>query len=365
MTAIRVAFDVGPLHGPRTGIGSAVAAMHAALHERDEVDVQDFLLSFRAASTDGTRRLPVPASVAQRLWSRLDRPTMDRWLGDAQVVHGTNYVVPPTRRPRLVSVYDCWFLSNPELASSAVRRAGEVLRRSIAAGATVHACSGATAEAVRAFFPRAEVITIPLGALPVPEASPKCPIAEIDGRRFIVAIGTLERRKNLPTLVRAFADVAAADPDTLLVVAGGDGDDRVAVDRAIDQLGPQVARRVLLTGRVDEPTRGWLLRNAAVLAYPSFDEGFGFPLLDAMQVGLPIVASDAGSIPELTGVAALLSPPVDHAQLAANLLTALGDSAVISQLRTAGADRWRRYSWKQCADGLIHAYRQLDNRRRS
>ena len=365
MTAIRVAFDVGPLHGPRTGIGAAVAAMHAALHANVAVDVQDYLLSFRATVADGTRRLPVPAAIAQRLWSRFDRPTMDRWLGDAQVVHGTNYVVPPTRRPRLVSVYDCWFLSNPTLANSAVRRAGEVLRRSIAGGATVHACSTSTADAVRTFFPGADVITIPLGALPVPDPSPRAPIAEIDGRRFIVAIGTLERRKNLPTLVRAFADVAAVDADTLLVLAGADGDDRAAIDRAIDALGPQVARRVLLTGRVDEPTRGWLLRNAAVLAYPSLDEGFGFPLLDAMQVGLPIVASDAGSIPELSGAAALLSPPNDPTPLAANLLLALGDSAVIHQLRSAGADQWRRYSWNHCVDGLISTYRLLDDRRKS
>jgi glycosyltransferase involved in cell wall biosynthesis len=365
MSPTRVAFDVGPLHGPRTGIGAAVAAMHTALSTRHDVTLRDYLLSYRAKVGAGGLRLPLPAALAHRLWSRVDRPTVDRWLGDAEVVHGTNYVVPPSKRPRLVSVYDCWFLRNPSLANPAVRRAGEVLRRSVDGGATVHACSHSTADAVREQFPRARVFTVPLGALPVPAAAERAPIPEIGGRRFIVAIGTLERRKNIPTLVRAFAEVAAADSETYLVLAGGHGDDSASIDQAIDALGPLHAQRVLLTGRIDEATRGWLLRNAAVLAYPSLDEGFGFPLLDAMQVGLPIVASDAGSIPEITDGAALLCPPTEQGALAANLLRALGDSETIHGLRSAGAAQWQRYTWSRCADGLAQIYRQLDEGNRS
>ena len=102
-----------------------------------------YVLSFRSRPTPPTRRLPLPAAVAHELWSRLDGPRLDRWLGDAEVVHGTNYVVPPTRRPAVVSVYDCWFLTHPAQAAPAVRRAGEVLRRRVRAGATVHASSHA------------------------------------------------------------------------------------------------------------------------------------------------------------------------------------------------------------------------------
>lgn len=362
MTAIRVAFDVGPLYGPRTGIGSAVDAMHAELQRRDEVTMLDYLVSMRAKVGAGCTRLPIPAAAAHRLWSRFDRPSMDHWLKGVDVVHGTNYVVPPTRRPRLVSVYDCWFLRNPAAAAPSVRRAGEVLRTSIAGGSTVHACSQSTADAVREFFPGADVVTITLGALEVPAAAVAAPLGELAGRPFIVSIGTLERRKNIPTLVRAFGEVAAAQPDVVLVVAGGDGDDRDDIDEAIDAVGPVVARRVMLTGRIDEPTRGWLLRNAAVLAYPSLDEGFGFPLLDAMQVGLPIVASNAGSIPELTADAALLSSPSDSDALAAHLLAALTDSQVSNRLIAAGSNRWQHYSWANCADTLVSTYRDLVTR---
>ena len=338
--------------------------MHTALRSRDDVELRDYLISSRAQVGEATTRLPIPAAAAHRLWSRIDRPSMDRWLGGIDVVHGTNYVVPPTRRPRLVSVYDCWFLRNPSAATPSVRRAGEVLRRSIAAGATVHACSQSTAAAVREFFPGAEIVTIALGPLNVPAAAAAVPLADVAGRPFILSIGTLERRKNVPTLVRAFGAVAAEHPEVALVIAGGDGDDRREIDLAIDALGPVAARRVFLTGRIDEPTRGWMLCNAAVLAYPSLDEGFGFPLLDAMQVGLPIVASDVGSIPELTADVALLSSPHDSESLAAHLLAALTDSQLAGRLTAAGATRWRSYSWTRCADDLVKTYNNLAERGR-
>ncbi|MEQ1701496.1 MAG: hypothetical protein ABMA25_15415, partial [Ilumatobacteraceae bacterium] len=250
MTPLRVAFDTGPLHGQRTGIGFAVAAMQAALAARDDVTLQPYLVSARARPEPGTRRLPIPAAVAQRCWAATDHPRADRWLGDAQLIHGTNYVVPPSRLPRVVSVYDCWFVRNETDANPAVRRAGRVLRRAIAAGAVVHTSSQATAQAVRELFPGAEAYAVHLGPLPLPPAPTTAPIADLAGRPYLLAIGTIERRKNLPRLVQAFASVAAAHGDVQLVLAGSDGDDRIAVHEAVDALGPGVSHRVLFAGRV-------------------------------------------------------------------------------------------------------------------
>jgi glycosyltransferase involved in cell wall biosynthesis len=359
MTALRVAFDTGPLHGPRTGIGFAVAALQAALIGRDDVELQPYLVSARARPAAGTRRLPIPAAVAQRCWAVTGHPRADRWLGDAQLVHGTNYVVPPARLPRLVSVYDCWFLRNPREANPAVQRAGRVLRRAIDSGAVVHTSSHATAAVVQELFPAAQVAAVHLGPLPLPPAPTTPPIAELAGRPYVLAIGTIERRKNLPRLVQAFAAVAAAHADVQLVLAGNDGDDRVAVHEAVDALGPGVSKRVLFAGRVDDSVRSWLLRHAAVLAYPSLDEGFGFPLLDAMQAGVPVVASSAGSIPEVAGDAALLSAPADVQALAANLLLALESQSVRTDLITRGTARWQQFSWERCASELAGLYRRV------
>jgi glycosyltransferase involved in cell wall biosynthesis len=266
-----------------------------------------------------------------------------------------------------VSVYDCWFLRHPDAAVPAVIRAGQVLRRAVADGAVVHASSHATAEAVRELLPGAEVAVITLGALAVPEPGgvrlSGTALGPLVGAPYVLATGTIERRKNLPVLVRAFARLAADHRDVRLVIAGGDGDDRSALDATIALLPEAMQRQVVLTGRVDEATMGWLLRNATVLAYPSLDEGFGFPLLDAMQVGVPVVASDAGSIPEVAGDAALLGPPGDIDGLADRLQVALTDSAERARLVSAGAARVRQHAWTATASGLLDLYRRLSERR--
>jgi glycosyltransferase involved in cell wall biosynthesis len=96
-----------------------------------------------------------------------------------------------------------------------------------------------------------------------------------------------------------------------------------------------------------------------VLAYPSLDEGFGFPLLDAMQVGLPIVASNRGSIPEVCGTAGLLCDPDDASALATNLEKAASDEAIRSELLSAAAEQLASFSWQRCAADLAALYRQL------
>ncbi len=364
MSPLRVAFDVGPLAGPRTGVGHAVASMHDALAGLDDIRLEDFVVSFRSRPAPGVRRLPIPALAAHRLWAVADRPRADRLLGDPDVVHGANYVVPPCRAPRIVSVYDCWFLRHPALANRDVHQAGRVLRRAIERGATVHASSTATASALSELFPSAHVVPISLAALPVPPSPARPPIAALVGRPYVVAIGTLERRKNLPTLIEAFGHLAETDGEMLLVVAGADGDDRAAIDARVDRLDPATARRVIMTGRVDEPTRSWLLHHATVLAYPSLDEGFGFPLLDAMQVGLPIVASTRGSIPEVCGDAGLLGEADDAVSLAGNMAAAAFDSAVRARLLGAAKHQLGQCSWQRCATELAALYRSVATQRR-
>ena len=166
----RVAFDVGALHGHRTGVGNAVTWLLDALEAHDGLDLVPYVTSLRATVTPPERRLPLPAAVAHRLWGRASRPPMDRWLGHPDVVHGTNYVVAPARCARLVSVYDCWFLEHPELADAAVRRAGEALRRAVADGAHVVTSSSATAGKVRSLLGTERVRAIQLG----PPRTPAC-----------------------------------------------------------------------------------------------------------------------------------------------------------------------------------------------
>jgi glycosyltransferase involved in cell wall biosynthesis len=360
---LRLAIDVGPTHGRRTGIGNAVAWTLDALAERDGLALQPYITSARARRQASQRRIPMPAAVALRAWARRSVP-MDRWLGHPDVVHGTNYVVPPAHCPRVVSVYDCWFLDHPEDAEPDVVLASAVLRRAVGDGAHVVTSSDATTRRVRELLGTDRVRTVLLGPPPTEQdpsvnQSTDTPPGLPEVSDFLLALGTMERRKNLPTLVDAFGRVAREHATVRLVIAGAAGNDVAAVDRAIARLAPEVAERVVRTGIVDAETKRWLLRNARALAYPSLDEGFGFPILEAQQAGTPVVASTAGSIPQVAGAAALLSPARDVEALAANLYWVVSNDEMHAKLIRRGFANVERFSWASTAEHYHSMYREL------
>lgn len=360
---MKVAIDVGPTHGRRTGIGNAVAWTIDALRADGSATVEPYLTSVRARPRSGEHRLPMPAAAALRLWAHR-APPMDRWLGRPDVVHGTNYVVPPAECARIVSVYDCWFLEHPEDAVPDVRRAAAVLRRSVADGAHVITSSDATTRRVRELLGTDRVRTIILG--PPPPGDPvgqtgrhRTIIPELEDQPFVLALGTMERRKNIPTLVHAFGRLAHEHESVRLVIAGAAANDTNAVDRAIARLQPDIAARIIRTGPVDEATKQWLLSAARALAYPSLDEGFGFPILEAQQTGTPVVASTAGSIPQIAGAAALLSPARDAEALAANLYWIVTNDEMHAKLVRRGHANLRRFSWATTATRLTDTYAEV------
>ena len=354
-----LAIDIGPLYGHRTGVGVAVDGLVNALRARHDVRLAPYLVSFRSNPGADHRKLPVPGIVASHVWSRFDRPTADRWLGPVGVVHGTNYVAPPTARPTVISVYDCWFLANPEAASPLVRRAGRTLRRRVAAGAWVHTSSVATAEQARTLLDTDRVVSVHLGPPPqsvaVPVTTPTG-LEQLLGSPFVLTIGTEERRKDLPTLVAAFGELATDRPLVRLALAGARGDQSYEVDTAVAALTDDVRGRVHRLGPVDDTTKAWLLRHASVLAYPSLDEGFGFPILEAQAAGTPVVASDVGSIGEIAGRGAVL---VAVGSGFAEPLGGVVDGTMSRlSLIAAGHENLARFSWDATVDGLVTLYRR-------
>jgi glycosyltransferase involved in cell wall biosynthesis len=353
---LRVAVDVTPLAGVRAGVAQTVEHLLRALPEAaPEIEVVPYVLS-RAARGHAedlpfnTRFLQLPAGVALRLWTRIDRPRVDGDLDDVDVVHGTNFVVPPTRRPSSVTVHDTYCLLHPEECEPNVRPFDALLRRAAARGAWLHVSTRSIEAQVLSRYRAERVARVPFGVPPL-GPSGALPIS-ITGP-YVLAISTLDHRKRHVHLVRAFRSVAPWSPELQLVIAGADGNAKDAVVQAIRGLPPDLQRRVLLLGRVDEPTRAALIRKATVLAYPSADEGFGFPVLEAMAVGVPVVASRVGGIPEVAGGAALLVPVDDDAgALVDALRRVITDGALRARLRRRGRGRADAYSWEQHARGM-------------
>jgi len=370
-----VAIDVTPLLGARSGIGNAVGEIVQALHGLEAAPaLVPYTLSLRARTmrTDvpaDTRFVPWPARALLKSWAVSDVPRIDRWLKPAAVVHATNYLAPPTRLPTLVSVYDCSFIRYPELCTPEVLALVPLVRRAIGRGATVHTSSEFVAAEIEELFgpglrSAGRLVVIPLGATHLGDDARMPPelAATIGGHPFVLAIATLEPRKNLPHLVGAFGELAGDHPDLRLVIAGRDGPARPAVDAAIERLPPAARERVVLAGHVDDAGRRALLEAAVVLAYPSIYEGFGFPLLEAMSAGVPVVAARAGSIPEVAGDAALLVEPTDDHGLAASINRVLTEDATRTDLVARGRDRLGAFSWRETARALAACYRRLAER---
>ncbi|MFW2334891.1 glycosyltransferase family 4 protein, partial [Ilumatobacter sp.] len=318
-----------------------------------------YLVSFRSTAHSGHRKLPLPGIVASHVWSRLDLPRADRWLDGADVLHGTNYLAPPSSLPTVVSVYDCWFLAHPDLASPVVRRAGAALRRRVAAGAWIHASSDATADRVRDLLATERVRTVHLGAPDVDETTVERPAVadDLGSRPFVVCVATEERRKGLRLLVDAFDLLARDHPEVALVLAGAAGDDSDAVTAAIDRTGRATRSRIHRIGVVDESAKRWLVRHAAVLAYPSVDEGFGFPVLEAQVLATPVVATSVGSVTEVAGDAAELVDGRDPSTFAEAIDRVLADDARRLALIEAGRRNVERFRWDTAAGHLTDLYR--------
>ncbi len=357
---LHLAIDIGPMYGHRTGVGVAVDGMVRALGLRQDVELDPYLVSYRSRPDAGHTRLPLPGIVASHVWSRSNRIPADRWLARADVIHGTNYVAPPTRTPTVVSVYDCWFLANPGAATAIVRRAGATLRRRVRDGAWVHASSDATAALVGELLGTDRVRTIFLGGPTlldeVAERRPDVP-GVIDGRPFIVCVATEDRRKGLPLLVAAFEHLAGDHLDLQLVLVGAPGDDTPAVTEAIIAAGSHTRGRIHRIGAVDDAAKQWLVRHATLLAYPSIDEGFGFPVLEAHALGTPVVATGVGSVTEIAGDAAELVTDRDPIGFAEALHRVVTGSTSRLGLIEAGYRNVARFRWDTTAERLIELYR--------
>jgi glycosyltransferase involved in cell wall biosynthesis len=356
--------DAQPLLIERTGVGQFTASLLAGLGRREGVDARGYVVS-RTGSRELAPHLPpgvhaatsrFPARVARALWARGSWPPLERWTGTVDVVHATNYVALPSRAPVVVSVYDLGFVHSPELYRPETHAYEPLVRDALARGATVHTISDFVAREVCDHFgvPEERVVRVYPGIDGATPGDAAAGRALAGAETYVLALGTVEPRKNLPTLVRAFDRLASIDDRVQLVVAGPDG-------WGVDLFDESVARarhraRVHRLGYVTDAQRADLLAGAAVLAYPSLYEGLGLPPLEAMAAGVPVVTTRAGALPEAVGDAALCVEPTDVDGLADALVRTLSDADLRASLVARGLAQAARFPWSRAIDEFVDLY---------
>ncbi len=307
------------------------------------------------------RPLPLSPRLLTILWQRLRLPLpAERLIGSIDLLHAPDFVLPPTRVRTLLTIHDLTFLVRPECAEAglrrylarvvprALRRADMVLVDSQATAADLARLLGVSGSRVHLIYPGVDPRFQPLppAALEATRARLGLPAA------FVLFVGTLEPRKNLPRLVRAFARLD--DPELHLVIAGRRGWLYEEIFATVER--PGLQNRVQFLDFVADADLPALYNLARAFVYPSLYEGFGLPVLEALACGTPVVTSGVSSLIEVAGEAAVLVDPLDEAAIAAGITRALHDAA---RLRAAGPVQARRFRWETAAQRLLACYRTL------
>jgi glycosyltransferase involved in cell wall biosynthesis len=377
---LRLSLDVSAVPADPVGAGRYTIHLAEALSRRPDVALRLWSRRDDAArweavagvgrALDGgdasTVRAVAPGRRPLRLaWEQVRLPGLLR-ATDAQVHHGPHYTMPERARlPRVVTIHDLTFFDHPEWHEQSkvrfFRRAIETAARSASALVCVSAITAARLEAI--CHPVGKVFVIPHG-VDHGEFRPHEPSPGSDdelltrlGVRppYIVFVGTLEPRKAVPDLVAAFDRMADAQPDLSLVLVGGAGWGLPDIDRSIAESGH--AERVVRTGYVAARAVPALLRRAAVAAYPSIEEGFGLPALEALACGTPLVTTRGTAMAEVSGEAALLVSPGAVDDLARALEAQLAGGPEVEGRRRRGIELAAGYTWESCAARHMDAYR--------
>jgi len=297
----------------------------------------------------------IPNRILTYLWHRASWPPVERFAGNVDVAHSFHPLLMPARRAaQVVTIHDLDFLAHPERTRAEIRRdypvlAGPHARR---ADRVIVSSRYAAGEVVRLLnVPRDRITVCPAGA---PEWMPRRG-RPADGH--ILFLGTLEPRKNVGTLLDAYGSLLERRGDTPpLVLAGKATPEAAPWLAAIER--PPLAGRVKYLGYVPDSGRKALYDRALVLVLPSLEEGFGMTALEAMAMGVPVVASDRGSLPEVVGDAGLLIDPERGDALTAAIDLVLSDESAARRLGDAGLARAREFSWRASAGILRAAYRE-------
>ena len=373
MASLSIGIDYRPALSRSTGVGRYVSGLVGALARIDRQNAYVlFSSSFRERATAGAlpsnfelmdRRIPV--SLLNTLWHRLELPSLDVLAGRSfDISHSPHPLILPTRGRTVVTIHDIFFYRHADATRGEVRRdyAPLVKAHAARADAIVTGSRATKEELVRDLGVTEEKIQLtpygidPEGFLARPDEEQTAAAYQLPSA-YVLSVATLEPRKNLPLLVEAVGQLVRQGWEGSLLIAGGPGIDEEEIDRAIDRA--QLDTRVRKLGYVPPQHLPTLYRRARVLASVSLCEGFGFPVLEAMACGVPVVASDIPTHREVAEKAAVYVEPLRPESIASGIARAWSDDDLRYRLVQHGSQRVKLFSWDETARKTLAIYQRL------
>lgn len=366
---MRIGIDARLIFYHQAGIGQYILRLTQALAQ---IDRDDAFVVFTSRK-DKTFHVEQANFKQQRLWTP-SHHHLERWAMTFElapfaldVLHSPDFIPPAwTRCPSVITMHDLAFMLYPRfLTRDSARYYGQVDLAARQADHIIAVSQSTKRDTIRLLgVPESKITVIYEAAHPL-----FAPLAADVARdfvrtrydlpaNFILFVGTIEPRKNLPTLLRAFKRLRENyKSDAVLAIAGKRGWLVEEVDRVIAEL--QLGDAVRFLGGVQNEELVYLYNAARVFVLPSFYEGFGLPPLEAMACGTPVIVSKVSSLPEVVGDAGLLVTPNDAEELAVAMSRVLGDEKLRRELRDKGLVRAQIFSWQRAARETLAVYRQV------
>lgn len=323
----------------------------------------DVSLSAESRLTLINSRWPTHKRALRIAWEQSVWP-LENMRRKIDLLHSMAFVTPLLNRiPAIITVYDLSFMHHPERFPRAQRlylqtqtqrsvtRAQRIVTISESSRADVHHFFGVPLEHIEVIYPGVAERFAPVSA----ETLATFKVKTNPPERFILHVGTLQARKNIPTLIDAFSHLQ--DQSIHLVLVGGKGwlyDDIFA---RVTELG--MSNRVHFTGYVADDVLPLWYQSADMLVFPSVYEGFGLPIAEAMRGGTPVIAANTSSIPEVAGNAALMFNPHDSAELAHCMQSVLNDATLRATMSNNGQKQARKFTWTSAANKTAALYHSV------
>lgn len=369
----KVALELQTVCGKRSGIGTYTYELACRLKDHDGLEFQGNLFNFLERNDNGAAltgiSLPIaqcsilPYGVYRRIWHSVPMH-YDRLFPHADLTLFFNYIVPPCITGKTVTtVYDLTYLRFPETMDRRnYRRIERDLAYSIERSTKIITISAFVGRELQ------ELLDVPAEKICVVPCAPSfgtdiVPFQKLSERYgitspYLLYVGTIEPRKNLVRLIRAFERLKReAGIRHQLVLAGGNGWNNEEIYRTAAE--SPYARDILFTGFVSAAEKNALYKNAAAFVFPTLYEGFGIPPLEAMHFGCPVVTSNAASLPEVVGNAAHLVDPLSEISIAEGIFQLLSDKSYCAALTANGYVQEKKYTWESSADKLTQLCREI------
>lgn len=374
---MRVALNGTALLSPRTGIGQYTYHLAKGLQASAGLELDLFYgtgwgKELRSSAPPGVATLKsvltalIPNAYSISRMVRQHKFSAGMRACAADVYHEPNFLAFKSAQPAVITVHDLSWIRFPQShPADRVRMMNKYFQASLSRSTLVLTDSAFVKRELIDVFGVApgHIVTVPLGVdklfrpMSAAEAAPVLARHALAYRQYVLAVGTLEPRKNLQAAIRAFSLLSPSLRKRFpLVVAGMNGWHTAAIE---EQMAPLIrAGEVRQLGYVSREDLASIIAGAVTLVYPSIYEGFGLPPLEAMACAVPVITSDVSSLPEVVGDTGLLVHPHDVDAIAHGMESLIGDPDLRARLAAKALLRSKTFTWERCVTATIAAYQQ-------